>query len=147
MSKDKQSDRRAAELNKKNLARANLSRQSLGGANLARANLRGANLTSANLVGANLAESNLMEANLSNAIMVDARLSRAKLTGADFAKADVHGAYTEDQYLSLASLIASLRLKYPGIEKDAIIGHSDIASERKTDPGEAFDWEKLRRLV
>jgi uncharacterized protein YjbI with pentapeptide repeats len=37
MSKDKQSDRRAAELNKKNLTRANLSRQSLGGANLARA--------------------------------------------------------------------------------------------------------------
>jgi AmpD protein len=38
-------------------------------------------------------------------------------------------------------------MKYPGIEKDAIIGHSDIAPDRKTDPGEAFDWEKLRRLV
>ncbi len=56
-------------------------------------------------------------------------------------------AYSEDQYLSLANLIVSLRMKYPGIEKDAIIGHSEIAPDRKTDPGEAFDWKKLRRLV
>ena len=56
-------------------------------------------------------------------------------------------AYTEDQYLRLANLVVSLRMKYPGIEKDAIIGHRDIAPDRKTDPGEAFDWEKLRRLV
>lgn len=56
-------------------------------------------------------------------------------------------AYSEDQYLSLANLIASLRSKYPAIEKEAITGHSDIAPGRKTDPGLAFDWEKLRRLV
>lgn len=56
-------------------------------------------------------------------------------------------AYSEDQYLSLANLIASLRSKYPAIKKEAITGHSDIAPGRKTDPGLAFDWEKLRRLV
>jgi len=56
-------------------------------------------------------------------------------------------AYTEDQYLSLANLITSLRIRYPAIEKEAITGHSDIAPGRKTDPGLAFDWEKLRRLV
>jgi len=56
-------------------------------------------------------------------------------------------AYTEEQYERLADLIACLRAEYPGIEKDAIAGHSDISPGRKTDPGEAFDWEKLRRLV
>lgn len=55
--------------------------------------------------------------------------------------------YTEEQYQSLASLIASLRAEYPGIAQDAITGHSDISPGRKTDPGDAFDWEKLRRLV
>ncbi len=55
--------------------------------------------------------------------------------------------YTEDQYLGLANLVASLRTRYPTIEKEAIAGHSDIAPGRKTDPGLAFDWEKLRRLV
>jgi AmpD protein len=29
---------------------------------------------------------------------------------------------------------------YPGIKKDDIVGHSDIAPGRKTDPGESFDW-------
>lgn len=55
--------------------------------------------------------------------------------------------YAEEQYQSLANLIASLRAEYPGIEKDAITGHSDISPGRKTDPGEAFDWDKLRQLV
>ncbi len=56
-------------------------------------------------------------------------------------------AYTEEQYRSLADLVTCLRAEYPGIEKDAIAGHSDISPGRKTDPGEAFDWNKLGRLV
>jgi len=51
--------------------------------------------------------------------------------------------YTEAQYASLAALIRALRLRYPEIEADAITGHSDIAPGRKTDPGPAFDWQKL----
>ena len=43
--------------------------------------------------------------------------------------------YTEAQYQSLAGLIRALRVKYPGIATDAIVGHSDIAPGRKTDPG------------
>ena len=56
-------------------------------------------------------------------------------------------AYTEAQYQGLAGLIASLRLKYPAIEADALVGHSDIAPGRKTDPGPAFDWDRLKQLV
>lgn len=56
-------------------------------------------------------------------------------------------AYTEAQYQSLAALIASLRTRYPDIDSNAIAGHSDIAPGRKTDPGPAFDWQKLRQLL
>jgi len=55
--------------------------------------------------------------------------------------------YELSQYETLAALIASLRSKYRGIGADAIAGHSDIAPGRKTDPGPAFDWAKLRQLL
>ncbi len=56
-------------------------------------------------------------------------------------------AYESPQYETLAALVTSLREKYPTIEADAITGHSDIAPGRKTDPGPAFDWQKLHRLL
>ena len=56
-------------------------------------------------------------------------------------------AYADAQYHSLAGLITALRDSYPDIAADAITGHSDIAPGRKTDPGPAFDWEKLKQLV
>ena len=31
---------------------------------------------------------------------------------------------------------------YPGITRDRIAGHADIAPGRKTDPGPAFDWDR-----
>lgn len=51
--------------------------------------------------------------------------------------------YEEAQYLVLNSLVAALRKQYPSIARDAIVGHSDIAPGRKTDPGPAFDWSRL----
>lgn len=51
--------------------------------------------------------------------------------------------YTDRQYQGLAALIHALRHAYPGIERDAIIGHEHIAPGRKTDPGPAFDWDRL----
>ena len=51
--------------------------------------------------------------------------------------------YTDQQYLALNRLIASLLARYPGIDAEAVCGHSDIAPGRKTDPGPAFDWRRL----
>ena len=56
-------------------------------------------------------------------------------------------AYEERQYESLAALIQALLAAYPALAKERIVGHSDIAPGRKTDPGRAFDWRRLRRLV
>ena len=56
-------------------------------------------------------------------------------------------AYEETQYSSLARLVEALRARYPAIDADALAGHSDIAPGRKTDPGPAFDWRRLRSLL
>ncbi len=47
--------------------------------------------------------------------------------------------YTERQYAALARLTRRLKRIYPISE---IVGHSDIAPGRKTDPGPFFDWVK-----
>lgn len=51
--------------------------------------------------------------------------------------------YTAEQYQVLARLIDSLREAYPAIDASAITGHEHIAPGRKTDPGPAFDWQRL----
>lgn len=55
-------------------------------------------------------------------------------------------AFTQAQYSSLANVIDCLRHTYPAIG-DNLVGHSDIAPGRKTDPGTAFDWAQLRQLI
>lgn len=56
-------------------------------------------------------------------------------------------AYTETQYQNLSEIIMSLIKTYPLLNEQTIVGHCDIAPGRKTDPGEAFDWELLSRLI
>ncbi len=51
--------------------------------------------------------------------------------------------YTDAQYARLVPVIRGLCARYPGIDDAAIVGHSDIAPGRKTDPGPAFDWGRL----
>ena len=48
--------------------------------------------------------------------------------------------YTAAQYQTLIELSRQLMQDYPGITRDHIVGHCDIAPQRKTDPGAAFDW-------
>jgi AmpD protein len=52
--------------------------------------------------------------------------------------------YTERQYQGLAELIAAMLNAYPSLSVDRIVGHCDIAPDRKTDPGASFNWERLR---
>lgn len=55
--------------------------------------------------------------------------------------------YTDIQYQVLATIIKDLIKSYPELNEQTITGHSDIAPGRKTDPGEAFDWGILRKLL
>ena len=49
--------------------------------------------------------------------------------------------FNEAQYQTLLPLLASLQHAYPIVD---IVGHSDIAPGRKTDPGPHFDWSRVR---
>lgn len=51
--------------------------------------------------------------------------------------------YTDAQYARLIALIKALIAAYPSLSREHITGHADIAPERKTDPGPAFDWKRL----
>lgn len=55
--------------------------------------------------------------------------------------------YEEAQYSTLAALVAALVDAYPGLHPDSVAGHSDVAPGRKTDPGPAFDWPRLRAMI
>ncbi|MBI5006384.1 MAG: 1,6-anhydro-N-acetylmuramyl-L-alanine amidase AmpD [Nitrosomonadales bacterium] len=58
-----------------------------------------------------------------------------ELEGSDFEP------FSERQYLTLVRLTRRLKRMFPIRD---IVGHSDIAPDRKTDPGPFFDWNKIR---
>lgn len=53
--------------------------------------------------------------------------------------------YSDAQYRGLIMSCRALMARFPRIAPDRIVGHSDIAPQRKTDPGPSFDWQRLRR--
>jgi len=55
--------------------------------------------------------------------------------------------YDDRQYSVLVDVIKALQINYPNILTNNIVGHSDIAPGRKTDPGAAFDWLRLRASI
>ena len=55
--------------------------------------------------------------------------------------------YAAGQYDALAGLVRALRAAMPSLRQAPIVGHSDIAAGRKTDPGPAFDWGQLARSL
>lgn len=52
--------------------------------------------------------------------------------------------FTDTQYQALAALTRALQKTYPITD---IVGHSDIAPGRKTDPGPCFDWDRYRTAL
>ena len=61
-----------------------------------------------------------------------------EMEGTDFV------AFEPAQYAALAALTVALQRRYPLTD---VQGHEHIAPGRKTDPGPAFDWPRLRALL
>ena len=53
--------------------------------------------------------------------------------------------FDEDQYVALVELMHILDKEYPGIVKERVVSHAEIAlpAGRKTDPGPYFDWHDM----
>ncbi|MAM71212.1 MAG: 1,6-anhydro-N-acetylmuramyl-L-alanine amidase AmpD [Gammaproteobacteria bacterium] len=64
-----------------------------------------------------------------------------ELEGSDFE------AFSDAQYDSLEEVSKVLLKTYPQLNAKAIVGHSDIAPERKTDPGPFFDWQRYLQAL
>ncbi len=55
--------------------------------------------------------------------------------------------FTDAQYTALAEATRVIMSAFPAITRDRIVGHSDIAPSRKTDPGPFFDWKRFFGLI
>ena len=55
--------------------------------------------------------------------------------------------FTDQQYNSLMEITKLLLLNYPNLSKEKIVGHSEIAPNRKTDPGKLFNWKRFLKNV
>ena len=63
-----------------------------------------------------------------------------ELEGSDFVP------FSAAQYEALANAIVAIYDTYPKTRRH-LTGHSDIAPGRKTDPGDCFEWTRLREMV
>jgi len=53
-----------------------------------------------------------------------------------------YGPFPDAQFEALVPLLANM-VKTHGIPRANVVGHSDVAPQRKIDPGELFPWERL----
>lgn len=51
--------------------------------------------------------------------------------------------FEDAQYESLIEVLGALFRRYPTLALSKLVGHSEIAPGRKTDPGSKFDWSRL----
>ena len=63
-----------------------------------------------------------------------------ELEGSDFVP------FSAAQYEALAKAIVAIYDAYPKTRRH-LTGHSDIAPRRKTDPGDYFEWARLREMI
>jgi N-acetylmuramoyl-L-alanine amidase len=54
--------------------------------------------------------------------------------------------FADAQLALLVDLLDEIHQRHPGIRPTHIIGHADIAPDRKIDPGPRFPWQRLSRL-
>lgn len=52
--------------------------------------------------------------------------------------------FPDEQVAALIPLVSAIKDRH-GVGRGNVVGHSDIAPARKTDPGELFPWEALAR--
>lgn len=55
--------------------------------------------------------------------------------------------YTREQYHTLVPLSQALLAHYPQMSAEHIVGHSDIAPGRKSDPGPHFNWKRFKKAL
>ena len=60
-----------------------------------------------------------------------------ELEGDDF------NSFSEIQYQRLNELLNHIKVNYPKVTSDRIVGHCHIAPQRKSDPGPFFDWSRI----
>ena len=54
--------------------------------------------------------------------------------------------YPENQITVVIDLVRGILERHPGIKPTHVVAHSDIAPQRKIDPGPRFPWERLHEL-
>ncbi|MBN2808783.1 MAG: 1,6-anhydro-N-acetylmuramyl-L-alanine amidase AmpD [Deltaproteobacteria bacterium] len=60
-----------------------------------------------------------------------------ELEGDDFTE------FSEIQYQRLSELLQLIKIRFPAVTSERIVGHCHIAPQRKSDPGPFFDWRRV----